>query len=53
MGGWIKLHRKLMQWEWYHKSEAVHLLVHLVLDANHEDKKWEGIASRVQIEIGA
>lgn len=41
--GWIKLHRKLKNWEWYHDSKMVHLFVHLLLSANHEDNKWQGI----------
>lgn len=41
--GWIKLHRTLLKWEWYHDSKMVHLLVHLILKANHEDKRWRGI----------
>jgi hypothetical protein len=40
--GWIKLYRKLLKWRWYHKSEMVHLLIHLVLSANHENKEWQG-----------
>jgi len=40
--GWTKLHRKLLGWQWYHKSEMVHILIHLVLSANHEDGEWQG-----------
>jgi hypothetical protein len=43
MEGWIKLHRKLVNWEWYHDSHTFHLFVHLLLSANHVDKKWKGI----------
>jgi len=43
MEGWIKLHRKFLKWEWYGKSEMVHLFLHLLLNANHEDKKWRGV----------
>jgi len=43
MEGWIKLHRKLKSWEWYHKSDMVHLFVHLLISANHKDSKWQGI----------
>jgi len=41
--GWIKLHRKFSQWEWFDKSEMVHLFIYFLLLANHEDKKWNGI----------
>lgn len=40
---WIKLHRKLRDWEWYHDSKMVHLFVHILLSANHKDGKWKGI----------
>lgn len=41
--GWIKLHRKLEQWEWYRDSKTFHLFIHLLIHANHEPKKWRGI----------
>jgi hypothetical protein len=41
--GWIKLHRKLVEWQWYKKTNMTHLFIHLVLSANHEDNKWQGI----------
>jgi DNA-binding transcriptional MerR regulator len=42
MNGWIKLHRKFIDWEWFNKSEAVHLFLYLVLKANHKDSFWQG-----------
>lgn len=41
-GGWIKIHRRFLEWEWYSDSKMVHLFLHLLLMANHEDKKWKG-----------
>lgn len=41
--GWVKLYRKFLDWEWHTSPETVSLLLHLILMANHEDKKWEGI----------
>lgn len=41
---WIKLHRKFKQWEWYSDSKMVHLFLHLLLSANHEDGKWRGVS---------
>lgn len=41
--GWIKLHRDLLQWQWYDDSLMVHLYVHLLLNANFEERKWRGI----------
>lgn len=43
MEGWIKLHRRLLEWEWYNKSEMVHLFLHILLKANHNERLWRGI----------
>lgn len=42
-GGWVKLHRKLLEWEWYEDAHMVHLLVHLLLTTTHEDRKYKGL----------
>jgi len=53
MEGWVKLQRKLMDWEWYKDSNMVHLFIHLLLSANHEKGKWQGIEiSRGQLVTG-
>lgn len=38
----MKLHRKLLEWEWYGDAHMVHLLVHLLLTASHERKEYKG-----------
>lgn len=43
MIGWIKLHRSLIEWEWYDDKNALILLIHLLVTVNYEDKKWKGI----------
>lgn len=43
MEGWIKLYRKFCEWQWYNNSEMVHLFIHLLLNANREDRKWRNI----------
>lgn len=43
MIGWIKLHRKLKDWQWYDDHNATRLLIHLLVSVNYEDKKWKGI----------
>jgi hypothetical protein len=40
--GWIKLHRKLIDWEWYKDVNTFKLFLHLLLKANTETKKWQG-----------
>jgi len=39
----IKLHRELLDWEWFRDSKMVHLFLILLLKANHEDNNWRGI----------
>lgn len=41
--GWVKLYRKFLNWEWHTSPETVSLLFHLLLMANHEEKKWHGM----------
>lgn len=41
--GFIKLHRSLLDWEWYDDPNSVRLLIHLLLSANYEPKKWHGL----------
>lgn len=42
MEGWIKIHRKVLNWEWYDDINTKTLFFHLLLTANHQDKKWRG-----------
>ena len=41
--GWIKLYRKITEWEWYTVPSMAHLFIHLLLMANQKDKRWKGI----------
>lgn len=43
MEGWIKLHRKIEDWEWSSNPIVLALFIHLLLMANYEEKKWQGI----------
>ena len=40
--GWLKIYRKLTEWEWYNHSEMVHLFIHLLIKASPIDKTWQG-----------
>jgi len=41
--GWIKLHRQFKDWEWYNKSEMVHLFIHCLIKSNFKDGNFQGI----------
>lgn len=41
--GFILLHRKLLEWEWYSDLKVTRLFIHLLLKANHKPNKWQGI----------
>lgn len=40
--GWIRLHRRLLDWEWYSDTNMVRLFVHLLLKANTDCRRWQG-----------
>ena len=40
--GWIKLYRKITEWEWYTVPSMAHLFIHLLFLANQKDKRWKG-----------
>lgn len=42
MNGWIKLHRKILGWEWYHDVNTRLLFFHLLLTVNHDERMWKG-----------
>lgn len=42
MTGWIKLHRRLIDWEWYSDANTSRVFIHCLLKANHKDKSWKG-----------
>lgn len=39
----IVIDRKMLKWEWYQDSNTKDLFLHLLLTANWESKKWQGI----------
>ena len=40
--GFIKLQRKILDWEWYNDISTKTLFIHLLLKCNFKDKKWRG-----------
>lgn len=42
MQGYVKIHRKIIDWEWYTDVNAKTLFLHLILIANHKDRQWRG-----------
>lgn len=40
---YIKLHRKILEWEWYSDSNVTRVFIHFLLIANREEKKWRGV----------
>lgn len=43
MAGWLKLYRKLLNWEWYHDNNVKVLFLHLLLTASYRREKHIGI----------
>ena len=42
MQGWIKLYRKLTEWEWYSCPATKDVFIDLLLHARREPSKWQG-----------
>ena len=40
--GWIKLYRKITNWEWYSDINVRILFIYLLLSVNHKENKWRG-----------
>jgi biotin operon repressor len=43
MNGWVKINRKMTDWEWYLDLKTKSLFLHLLLVCNHQDGKWQGV----------
>ena len=42
-GGFITLHRKLLDWEWHDNPNTLSVFIHILLGANHEDSRFQGM----------
>lgn len=40
--GYVKLHRRLLEWEWFGDSSTMHVLLCLLLNANWKEGRWLG-----------
>lgn len=40
--GWVSIHRKILDWEWYQDPVVRSLFIHCLLKANHETKNYQG-----------
>lgn len=43
IGGWLKIHRKMLKWGWYGDTNVTRLFLHCLLKANYEDREWRGL----------
>jgi len=41
--GWIKLHRRFLEWEWFDSSDMIKLFIYILLKVNHKENTWRGI----------
>ena len=41
-GGFIKLFRQIVDWEWYDDLPTCRLFIHLLLKANYAERNWHG-----------
>lgn len=42
MNGYIKLFRKMMEWEWYKDVNTKAVFLHILLNANYEFQRYRG-----------
>ena len=42
MNGFIKLERKIFDWEWYTEQDTFRMFIHLLLKANHKKASVNG-----------
>jgi len=39
--GYIKLHRKFLEWQWYSDGNTKSVFIHCLLSANYQETKWK------------
>ena len=43
MNGYIKIHRKIVEWEWYSNSNTKLVFLHLLFKASYKNTNWQGV----------
>jgi len=43
MSGWVKVHRKIIDWEWFKDDKAFKVFMYLIMMATHKTTKFRGI----------
>ena len=41
--GFITLHRRILDWQWYSDANVSRVFLHVLLSATHKDSKWKNI----------
>lgn len=53
MESFIKIYRKLLDWEWFNDSKTLHLFIYFLLKANYKNSRWRGVdVNRGQLIFG-
>ena len=53
LSGFVKIHRKLLQWGWYQDNVVKGVFIHLLLTAAFKDSQWMGrTIKRGQVVVG-
>ena len=42
LSGYVKIHRKMLDWGWYHDSAVKSVFLHLLLTASFKPAEWNG-----------
>lgn len=42
MEGFVTIHRKILDWEWYSDANVMRVFIHCLLRANYQERSWQG-----------
>jgi hypothetical protein len=42
LSGFVKIHRSMLDWEWFDNSNTFHVFMYFLLSANFKDAEWHG-----------